>query len=272
MSSASGRGRKTLKFAMMHGHVAGLTITVEPAVTLLQPRGVPGAVEMQQVARGAMQVETLGGGVGGDQNAHLRRRIVERRLDVLSAGLVHAVGTAAAKQCEHPVFRVPLPQATGKIVECGLVLGEDDQALAGSKPALGAKQLFDQVDQSTEAGVGNGVPVGDRGTVEVETQSVEGGFDAANLFLHAVDVVPEPGPHDGCGGGMALLGFPIVAGLLPDSAFHRGQLRLSRRVRTVESLPCPVPGLGERGGTGEQPFAQDLHREGPGAPSPFRSL
>ena len=161
---------------VVHRHVAGLPVAVEPAVSLLQPRGVPGTVVVQQIAGGAMQVEALGRGVGGDQNAHLRTRVVERRLDVLPAGLVHAFGTAAAEQREHTVLRVPLPQAAGQVVEGGLVLGEDDQALAVPEPALGAQQPVHESHQGVEAGVGNGVLVGDGRAVEGETQARGGLF------------------------------------------------------------------------------------------------
>ena len=168
-------------------------------------------------------------------------------------------------------MRVPLPQAAGQVVKGGLVLGEDYQTLAVPEPALGAQQPFHQSHQGVEAGVGNGVLVGDRRAVEGETQAVEGFFDAADLLRDVVDEIPEPSPHDGCGRGMALLGFPVIPGFLPHSAFDGGQLRFGRCVLAVEALSCPVPGLGERGGAGEQPFAQDLHRESSGTSSPLRS-
>ena len=44
---------------VMHRHIAGLAVSVDPAVALLEPRGVPGTVVVQQVAGGAVQVESL---------------------------------------------------------------------------------------------------------------------------------------------------------------------------------------------------------------------
>ena len=48
---------------VVHRHVAGLAVAVEPAVALLKARRVPGAVEVQQVAGGTVQIEALGRGV-----------------------------------------------------------------------------------------------------------------------------------------------------------------------------------------------------------------
>ena len=118
---------------VMHGHVAGLAVAVDAAVALLQPRRIPGAVVVEQVAGGAVQVEPLRRGVRRDEHAHRRCRIVERGLDVLPVGLVHAAGAAAAEQREHAVAGVALAQAPGQVVEGGLVLREDDQAFVGSE-------------------------------------------------------------------------------------------------------------------------------------------
>ena len=57
--------------------VAGLAVAVEAAVALLELRGVPRAVVVQQVARGPLEVEALGGGVGGDEDAHRVGGVVE---------------------------------------------------------------------------------------------------------------------------------------------------------------------------------------------------
>ena len=92
---------------VMHGHVAGLPVAVDAAVALLQPRRVPGTVVVQQIAGGTVQVESFGRGVRRDQYAYRRRRIVERRLDVLAVRLVHAAWAAAAEQREHALVDVP---------------------------------------------------------------------------------------------------------------------------------------------------------------------
>ena len=83
---------------VMHRHVAGLSVAVDAAVALLQPRRIPGAVVVQQVAGGAVQVQPFARRVRGDEHPHRRRRIVERGLDMLPVALVHAAG---AEQCAH---------------------------------------------------------------------------------------------------------------------------------------------------------------------------
>ena len=141
---------------VVHRHVAGLAVAVEPAVALLKARRVPGAVIVQQVAGGSVQVETLGRGVRGDEHAHRRGRVVERRLDVLAARLVHALGASGSEQSEHPVGGVALPQAPGEVVEGGLVLREDDQALVVAELAARAEQALHERDEGVETGVGSG--------------------------------------------------------------------------------------------------------------------
>ena len=250
---------------VVHRHVAGLAVAVEPAVALLQSRRIPGAVVVQQVTGGAVQVEALGRGVGGDENAHRRGRIVERRLDVLAARLVHALRAAGPEERQHPIGGVALPQAPGQTVEGGLVLREDDQALIVAEGAARAEQTLDQRDEGIEARIGNRRLFRDRGAVEREAESIERAFDAPDLFTHIVDEVPEPRAHDGRGGGFALLGFPVVAGLLAQRALGRGQLRFGRGLLLGEPLSRAAPGFGERAGAGEEALAEDLHREGSGA-------
>ena len=112
---------------------------------------------MQRVAGGSVQVETLGRGVRGDEHAHRRGRVVERRLDVLAASrLVHALEASGSEQSEHPVGGVALPQAPGEVVEGGLVLREDDQVLIVAELAARAEQAFGERDEGVETGVGSG--------------------------------------------------------------------------------------------------------------------
>ena len=254
---------------VVHRHVARLTVAIEPAVALLQARRVPGAVVVQQVAGGAMQVEALGGGVGGDEDAHLRGRVVERRLDVLATRLVHALRSAGSEEREHAIGRVAVTQAPGEVVEGGLVLREDDQAFVVAKFAVRAEQALDQSDEGIEAGVGQRCLIRDRHAVQREPKGIKRAFDAADLATHVVGEVPEPRAHDGRSGGFALLGFPIVPGLLAHGAFGRRKLRLGRGIDILvqEPLPRPAPRLGERGRTGQQPLAENFHCEGSGAAS-----
>ena len=175
---------------VVHSHVSRLAVAVEPAVALLQPRRVPRAVVVQQVAGGAVQIEALGGGVGGDEDTHLRGRVVERRLDVLATRLVHAFRSAGPEQREHSIGRVAVAQASGEVVERGLVLGEDDQAFVVAELAVGAEQALDQSDESIETGVRQRCLIRDRRAVQREAEGVERAFDAMNLVPHVVDEVP----------------------------------------------------------------------------------
>ena len=52
---------------VVHGDVARLSVTIEPPVPLLEPRWIPRTVEVQEVTRGALEVEALGRRVGGEQ-------------------------------------------------------------------------------------------------------------------------------------------------------------------------------------------------------------
>jgi len=76
--------------------VASLTVTIEASIALLQLRWIPGTIEVQEVARGVLEVQAFSGGIGREQQAHGMRRIVEGILNQISIFLVHAVGTAAA--------------------------------------------------------------------------------------------------------------------------------------------------------------------------------
>ena len=258
---------------MVHGDVTGLAVTVEPPVALLETRRVPGAVVVQQVAGGAVQVESLGRGVRGDEHPNPRSRIVECRLDVLAAGLVHALGSTGAEQGEHPVGRIALAQAPGEVVEGGLVLREHDQAFVVAELAARAQQSFDQRDEGVESGIDKGRPLRDRCTVEREPEGLERALDPFDFVAHLAGEVPEPCPDHGRGGRFALLRLAVVAGLSAYGAFGRGNLGLRRRryLLAGEALPRAAPGIGERDGTREQPLAEDLHREGAGPPPPLRS-
>ena len=144
---------------------------------------------------------------------------------MLAVALVHAVGAAAAEQREHAVGGVPLPEATGEVVEGGLVLREDDEALVGPERQLvlrvawGAasgfdQQPLDQRDERVEPRIDGRRLLGDRRIVEVEAEGVERPLDVADLLVQVVGEVPEPGAGDGRGGRFALLGLAVVACLL----------------------------------------------------------
>ena len=64
-----------------------LPVPIDATVALLESRRVPGAVEVQQVAGGALQVQALGRRVSGHENAHRVLRIVEGVAHEASLGL-----------------------------------------------------------------------------------------------------------------------------------------------------------------------------------------
>jgi hypothetical protein len=69
--------------------VARLAVSIEAAIALLEARGVPGDVEVQQEARGLLKIEPLRGRIGRDEHTHGIGGIVERRLYRFALGLVH---------------------------------------------------------------------------------------------------------------------------------------------------------------------------------------
>ena len=267
---------------VMHRHVAGLPVAVDAAVALLQPRRIPGAVVVKEIAGSAVKVEAFGRGVRGDEHPHRRRRIVERGLHVLPVALVHAAGAAAAEQREDAIIGVAFPEAPGQVVQGGLVLREDDQAFVGPerrfvpRAAAGAtrgpnQQSVDERQERVEPRIRYGCLLGNRRIVQVESEHFERALDVVYLCIQLVGEVSEPGAGNGRGRGFALLGFAVVTGLLAQRAFHRRHVLLGSRFRTGESLPRPTPGVRKRRGAGEQPLAEDLDRERAGPASGSRT-
>ncbi len=62
--------------------VLRLELAVDAAVALLHAAGVPRHVEVEQVPAVGLKIETLAGGVGGDEDAHgvLAGRLLNARL------------------------------------------------------------------------------------------------------------------------------------------------------------------------------------------------
>src|SRR4051794_26298811 len=50
-------------------NVAGLTVPIQTAVSLFEARRIPGDVEVEDESRGFLQVQSLGGHIGGNQDA-----------------------------------------------------------------------------------------------------------------------------------------------------------------------------------------------------------
>jgi len=59
-------GRDALEHIDDRDDVASLAVPIEPTVPLFEFRWVPGAIEMEKVARRMLEVEAFGGGIGGD--------------------------------------------------------------------------------------------------------------------------------------------------------------------------------------------------------------
>jgi len=59
---------------------------IDAAVALLEARGIPGQIKMDEIAAPCLQVDTLAGGVGAEQDAQrfLGRVGVEGALDVFA--------------------------------------------------------------------------------------------------------------------------------------------------------------------------------------------
>ena len=111
-----------------HLHLMRLAVPVDPADALFQPVGVERDVVVDHPVAVPLQVDALARGVGGEQDAQrvTVRVSLERGLQVLPLLLVHA----AVQQAEP----VPAQAARGEDARepllGGLVLGEDDDALA----------------------------------------------------------------------------------------------------------------------------------------------
>ena len=198
-----------------------------------------------------MQVEALGRGIRGHENAYVGSGVVEGRLDILAVRLVHPFGAAGAEQRQHPLGGIPFPQTPRNVVERGLVFGEDDQAFVGAETVgLGktrgaelralTQQAFDQRGQRVESCVHRGCLLRYRRAVEIEAEGRQRRFHAPNFLLHIVREVLEPCADDGRCGRFALLCLPVVAGLLAQRPFRRAQLRFGRRL-VGESLSGAPP-------------------------------
>ena len=102
--------------------VPGLTVTIHPTVPLLDPHGVPRDLLMDHVPAGGLEVQPLGGGIGGEQDPEGRERIVELLFDetpVLCGG--------TPEQDLHLRVTDPLlPEPELEVIKCVLVFGEDD--------------------------------------------------------------------------------------------------------------------------------------------------
>ena len=169
------------------GDVAGLAMPVETTVALLDARRVPGAVEVQQVAGGALQVEALGCSVGGDEHAHRVERVVEAVLHVAALDVVHS-----AEERQHAIGSVPRAQTSHKIVQRGLVLGEDDDPLVLAPAVRSSQEPFDQLNQSVVTRVDDGVDLGQVSGSTVEAKRGDGFVNSRDLGPQKRDQALQP--------------------------------------------------------------------------------
>ena len=212
--------RVRLAVEVVHRDVAGLAVAVEATVALLQSRRVPGAVVVKQVARGPVQVQSLGGGVGGDEDPDPGVGIVEGGLHTVAGGGVHAARPPHAEERQDPVLGVAPPQAVGEVVQRGLVLREDDQPLVVAEPVAGAQQLLHERDQPVEARVVGGLALGRRPSLRVESKGLDRTLHPVDLLRELAPVVAEPAAHHGGRRRLSFLGLAVVPGLLPQRALR----------------------------------------------------
>ncbi len=122
-----------------------LAVAVDTAVPLLHAVGVPRNLVVDQPGAVVLEVETFGGGIGGQQDAHgaLVGSGLERRFDRFPLLRVHA----AVHRHQPVAAREPFGrQDRLQPVLRGPVLGEDDDPLV--RPlAAGADVVLEPVDQ-----------------------------------------------------------------------------------------------------------------------------
>jgi hypothetical protein len=124
---------------------------VDAAVALLEARGVPGDVDVEQVGAVGLEVDALAGGVGGDQDAHrvLVGIGVEGVLDLLAGLVAHA----AVEHEDALVGAVGAGDGLGEevlIIALGItVLGEENDA-TGRPGALVRGQVARVADAGGE--------------------------------------------------------------------------------------------------------------------------
>ena len=109
----------------------GLADAVDAAEALLEAVGVPGQVVVDHQV-GALEVDALAGGVGGQQDLHL---------GIVPEGFLrlHALLAAHAAVDRHDGLRAAEERrdAALQVVQRVAVLGEDDQLLARRGSAMG---------------------------------------------------------------------------------------------------------------------------------------
>ncbi len=124
---------------MEYGDISCLSVAVKAPVTLFQAGGIPRTIEMQDVTRRFLQVESFRGGISGNQNTQFISLVIEALPDVFALGLVHPSiedGNAPALLVFASFLQTPQ-----QIVLRGLVFGENDQALI-IPPGCSDKEQF----------------------------------------------------------------------------------------------------------------------------------
>ena len=89
-------------------------------------------------------------------------------------------------------------------------------------------------------------------------------MDALDFAAQCPGHLLQPCAGDRCGGGLALLGFAVIAGFLSQCAFGCSHFRFACGLCFGKALSRTTPRFGERGGAGEQALAEDFYCKGTG--------
>jgi hypothetical protein len=128
------------------GDIAWLAVSVNSTIALFDAGGVPWAIEVEQIAGGALQVESFCGGVGGDEDSHGAGRVIEGAFHVTAFHVVHT-----PEECQDAFGAEAVCESANEVVEGGFVFGEDDESFVIPPCGFCAQVLFDECIESSEA-------------------------------------------------------------------------------------------------------------------------
>ena len=214
----------------------GLADAVDAAETLLEAVGVPGQVVVDHEV-GALEVDALAGGVGGEEDAHLR---------VVAEGFFGGVALLPAQSAVDGDDGLFASQSTGdacmQIVEGIAVFGEDDQFLLGRghgvrnfAGAVGGAGLGERADEQLVEQLSQLAPLGIASAAQDASCPGFQACEGADLLLQLID---------GLGGGglvedLSLLGLDLVfGGRLPGLPSLRCRAPTWPAQRLARSRPC----------------------------------
>ena len=231
-----------------------LAVAVDTPHPLLQAGRIEGNVEVDQTVAIGLQVDTLAGGVGGHEDAHVLLGWigVESRPDVLAL-----IGRRrAADDCQALAVAL-LAQDRDDPVEGVRVLGEDDDPLIGPRAPVWPADGVEHGHEGLEAGVGARLvaarPLGQvlkllaRGGAQ--RVRAKGGQQRVQLRLgdEALLLVGLPRSHD--------LGVVVVVGVIA-VAVEPVRVACGQGGREIA-----LQGLGEGPGAGQEAFLEQQGRD-----------